>query len=47
LKFGAKHLQITNIGIEGNFFDLGGHSMLDLSTYAQLGYPLRESNHSY
>src|SRR5579859_1251173 len=30
------HLQITNIGVEDNFFDLGGHSMMALSIHARL-----------
>ena len=31
-----EHLQITNIGVEDNFFDRGGHSMLALSIHARL-----------
>jgi amino acid adenylation domain-containing protein len=31
-----EHLKRTNIGIEDNFFDLGGHSMMALSIHARL-----------
>jgi acyl carrier protein len=31
-----EHLQIANIGVEDNFFDLGGHSMLILSIHERL-----------
>jgi acyl carrier protein len=31
-----EHLQVANIGVEDNFFDLGGHSMLILSIHERL-----------
>jgi amino acid adenylation domain-containing protein len=31
-----EHLQVTNIGVDDNFFDLGGHSLLILSVHARL-----------
>jgi amino acid adenylation domain-containing protein len=31
-----EHLQVTNIGVEDNFFDLGGHSLLLTSIHAHL-----------
>ncbi|HEY5029336.1 MAG TPA: amino acid adenylation domain-containing protein, partial [Candidatus Angelobacter sp.] len=31
-----EHLQVTNIGVEDNFFDLGGHSLLILSIHERL-----------
>ena len=31
-----EHLQATNIGVDDNFFDLGGHSMMILPIHARL-----------
>jgi acyl carrier protein len=31
-----EHLQVANIGVEDNFFDLGGHSLLILSIHERL-----------
>jgi amino acid adenylation domain-containing protein len=31
-----EHLQVTNIGVDDNFFDLGGHSMMILPIHARL-----------